>query len=95
LWAEAVNTAVHILNRTGPSTVKGVTPYELWHKKQSDVSHLRVFGEVYTHIPKEKRQKWDPKDEWGLLVGYDEETKGYRVWFQQQTQVRICRDVRL
>lgn len=95
LWAEAVNTAVHVLNRTGPSTVKGVTPYELWHKKQPDISHLRVFGEeVYTHIPKEKRQKWDPKAERGLLVGYDEETKGYRIWFQQRMQVRICRDVK-
>lgn len=29
LWAEAVNTAVFILNRTGTSTVKNKTPYEL------------------------------------------------------------------
>lgn len=39
LWAKAINTAVHVLNRTGPSIVKGVTPYELWHKEQPDISH--------------------------------------------------------
>lgn len=82
LWAEAVNTAVHVLNKTEPSTVKGVTPYELWHGKQPNISYLKVFGEeVYTHILKEKRRKWDRKAERGLLVGYDEETKGYRIWF--------------
>jgi len=30
LWAEACNTAVYILNRTGPTTVEGKTSLELW-----------------------------------------------------------------
>lgn len=28
-WAEAVSTAVHVLNKTGKSTVERKTPYEL------------------------------------------------------------------
>lgn len=32
-WAEAINTAAYVLNCTGTSTVKGVTPYELWYGK--------------------------------------------------------------
>lgn len=95
LWAEAVNTVVHVLNRTGPSTVKEVTPHELWYGKSPDVTSLRTFGEeVFTHIRKEKRRKWDPKAEQGLLVGFDEETKGYRVWFKRENQIRVCRDVK-
>lgn len=34
LWAEAANTAVYVLNRTGPSSVDGKTPYELFTGKQ-------------------------------------------------------------
>ncbi|GFW15505.1 integrase catalytic domain-containing protein [Trichonephila clavipes] len=29
LWAEAVNTSVYVLNRTGPTSVKDKSPYEL------------------------------------------------------------------
>ncbi|UYV78997.1 hypothetical protein LAZ67_17000580, partial [Cordylochernes scorpioides] len=32
LWAEAVNTATYVLNRTGPSQIEGKTPYELCNK---------------------------------------------------------------
>ena len=30
LWAEAVNTAAYVLNRTGPTKIADKTPYELW-----------------------------------------------------------------
>ncbi|KAL4104410.1 hypothetical protein QTP88_019711 [Uroleucon formosanum] len=80
LWAEAVKTAVYTLNLTGISSQKGKPPYELYYKVVPDIKHLRVFGTfVYTHIPKQKRQKWDPKSEKGIFVGYSNSTKGYRV----------------
>lgn len=64
LWAEAVNTAVYILNRTGKSSIEGVSPFELWFGKQPDIDHFKVFGsKVFTHIPKQKRKKWDSKAE--------------------------------
>lgn len=95
LWTEAVNTAVHVLNKIGPSIVKGIAPYELWHGKPPDISYLRVFGEeIFTHIPKEKRRKGDHKAEQGFLFGYDDETKNYRVWFEPQNRIKICRDVK-
>ncbi|EFN72158.1 Copia protein, partial [Camponotus floridanus] len=43
-WAEAVNSAVHVLNRTGTSTVPNKTPYELWYNKRAKMDHLRIFG---------------------------------------------------
>lgn len=93
-WAEAVNTAVYVLNRTGPSSIKGKTPYELWFKTKPVISHLRCFGsEVYTYVPKEKRRKWESKAERGIFVGYCDDTKGYRVWFPEQQKIIISRDV--
>lgn len=93
-WAEAVNTAVYVLNRTGRSPVKGKTPYELWFKRKPKINHLRCFGsEVYIHVPKEKRRKWDSKAERGIFVGYCDDTKGYRVWFPDEQKIGISRDV--
>lgn len=93
-WAEAINTAVYVLNRTGSSPVKGKTPYELWFKRIPKINHLRCFGsEVFIHVPKEKRRKWDSKAERGIFVGYCDDTKGYRVWFPDQEKIGISRDV--
>lgn len=94
LWAEAVHTAVYILNRTGTSSVPGKTPFELWHGKSATNLNFKVFGtEVFCHIPKEKRKKWSPKAEKGFFVGYDEHSKGYRIWFPCKGKVEIRRDV--
>lgn len=93
LWAEAVNTAVYTINRTGNTGQEGKTPYELWFNKNPDIYNLKIFGsEVYAHIPKEKRRKWDQKGRKGIFVGYSEETKGYRICFDGK-EVSLSRDV--
>lgn len=40
LWAEAVNTAVYVLNRTSKSRVQGITPFQLWTGKDFDLKNL-------------------------------------------------------
>lgn len=93
-WAEAVNTAVHVLNRTGTSTVAEKSPYELWYNKQPKIDHLRIFGtEVFVHVPKEKRRKFDPKAIKCLFIGYDNHSKGYRVWNPKTDKIDVARDV--
>lgn len=93
-WAEAVNTAVYVLNRTGSSPVAGRSPYELWHNKKPQFENFRIFGsEVFIHVPKEKRAKWDRKAEKGIFIGYAEETKGYPVWNTTKNKVEIAIDV--
>ena len=80
LWAEAVNTAAYILNRTGPTKVAGKSPYELWTGKEPSVDHLKNFGtECFVHVPKQKRQKLDPKSIKGQVVGYCGDD-GYRIY---------------
>ncbi|UYV80857.1 hypothetical protein LAZ67_19002001, partial [Cordylochernes scorpioides] len=64
LWAEAVNTATYVLNRTGPTQIEGKTPYELWFDKNPAVDHLRIFRtECFVRVPDEKRRKLDAKSE--------------------------------
>jgi len=80
LWAEARNTAVYILNRTGPTPVEGKTPLELWTRSYATLGHLRVLGtECHVHIPKQKGHKWDQKSKLGRLVGYVGEKDVYRI----------------
>ncbi|GBN37520.1 Retrovirus-related Pol polyprotein from transposon TNT 1-94 [Araneus ventricosus] len=60
LWAEAVNMAAYVLNRTEPTPEAGKSPYEIWFKRKPSVDHLKIFGsECFTHIPKQKRRKFD------------------------------------
>lgn len=94
-WAEAVNTAVYVLNRTGKSSVIGKTPYELWFGSKPKVDHLRLFGSrAYIHVPKQNRRKLDAKSVECVFVGYDENVKGYRMWNADDRRIEISRDVR-
>ena len=57
MWAEACNTAVYILNCTGPTPVEGKAPLELWTGSYATVGHLCVFGTMLcAHSQTEKAQ---------------------------------------
>lgn len=59
VWAEAVNTAVYVLNRTVASG-DSATPYELRVGKKPNLEHLRIFGsQAYAHVPKQFTKKFD------------------------------------
>ena len=90
-WAEAASIFIYLSNRCTNATSK-VTPFELWHGKTPDVSHLQVFGcLVYIYVPKEKRQKLDPRATKGILLGYD--GAGYRIWNLAAKCIVITRDI--
>jgi hypothetical protein len=93
-WAEAVATAVYIMNRTPTATVHGMTPKEKFTSKKPDVSHFRVFGCIaYVHVPDEKRLKLNPKAEKCIFIGYSLEQKGYRCFNLSTRKLQVSRDV--
>jgi hypothetical protein len=47
-WGECLAALVHVWNRYPTEAVRSATPYELWHGRKPDVSHLRVF-QVFHH----------------------------------------------
>lgn len=59
-WAEAVNTAVYIKNRSPTIAVKGVTPEEKWTNKKVSISHLRIFGCI-AYAQRQNALNWNPK----------------------------------
>lgn len=93
LWAELINTAAYILNRTGPSSVEGKSPHELWYNKKPKISHLHIIGcTAYVHVPDQQPKKMDAKAEKGVLVGYEGDD-GYRIFVQPGHKVCRSRDV--
>ncbi|OAE26759.1 hypothetical protein AXG93_1129s1070 [Marchantia polymorpha subsp. ruderalis] len=80
-WAEAVNTAVYLVNLSLSSAINFSTPSELRHKRMADYSRLKVFGcTTYLLTPKEHRTKLDPTSKKCHFLGYTSGVKGYRLW---------------
>ena len=93
LWAEAVNTAVYILNRVSSRTIAS-TAYEAWHGQTPDLSHFRAYGcKAFMFIPDQNRKKLDAKSIECILVGYCENQKAYRLFDPTTNSIRISRDV--
>ncbi|KAK4387768.1 Retrovirus-related Pol polyprotein from transposon RE2 [Sesamum angolense] len=93
-WAEAVYTAVYLLNRCPTKAVQNMTPIEAWSGKKPSAKHLRVFGSIcYVHIPIEKRHKLEEKTEKGIFLGYSTQSKGYRIYNLKTKKLIISRDV--
>ena len=80
-WAEAVNTACHASNRLYLHRLLKKTPYELLTANKPNVSYFRVFGsKCYILNKKPKSSKFAPKANEGFLLGYDSNSRAYRVF---------------
>ena len=80
-WAEAVLTAVYVLNRSPTSSLQDKIPQEAWDGKKVNVSHFRIFGSVaFSHVPEKIRKKLDDRSEKCIFVGYSEQSKAYRLY---------------
>lgn len=93
LWGEAICHASYVRNRCARAG-SDKTPYELMWGRKPDVSTLREFGApLYATVVGDKR-KLAARGKRGILVGYEEERKAYRVLLDGHRSVTICRDVR-
>jgi transposase InsO family protein len=93
-WAEAVDTACNMVNRSPSSTLGDKTQQEVWTGKEPSFTHLKVFGcDAYVHVPKENRSKLDKKAEKYIFIGYKDGLKGYKLWNPETKKVVYSRDV--
>ncbi|XLT27854.1 hypothetical protein HN873_059146, partial [Arachis hypogaea] len=93
-WAEAVATAVHILNKCPTKSVRDKTPEEAWSGKRPSIHHFRVFGCIaYAHVPDQLRKKLDNKGEKCIFIGYSTDSKAYKLYNPETKKVIISRDV--
>lgn len=93
-WAEAMNMAAYLKNRSISASLNNHTPYELFHGKRADMSDLRIFGTtVMVHKPKQLRRKLDANSIKMVFVGYDSDRKGYRCVDRSNGKLCISRDI--
>jgi hypothetical protein len=85
-WGEAVNTACHIINRVYLRPETNKTPCEIWRGKKPTVKYFRTFGSrCYILRDRENLEKFDPKSDEGIFLGYSTNSRGYRV-FNKRTE---------
>jgi transposase InsO family protein len=94
LWGEAVSTAVYILNRCPTKSLDSVTPFEAWHKRKPNLSHLRTFGCV-AHVKQNGPglNKLSDRSSKMVFIGYESGTKGYRFFDPSSNRLVVSRDV--
>jgi hypothetical protein len=93
-WSEAVNTACHAINRLYLHRLLKKTSYELLTGNKPTVSYFRVFGsKCYILVKKGRHLKFAPKVVEGFLLGYDSNTKAYRVFNKSSGLVEVSSDV--
>jgi hypothetical protein len=93
-WAEALNTTCHAINRFYLHRLLKKTAYELLSGNKLDVSYFHVFGsKCYVFVKRGRHSKFAPKVVEGFLLGYDSNTKAYRVFNKSSGLVEVTSDV--
>jgi hypothetical protein len=93
-WSEVVNTAYHAINWLYLHRLLKKTSYELLTGNKPNVSYFRVFGsKCYILVKKGRHSKFAPKAVEGFLLGYDSNTKAYRVFNKSSGLVEVSSNV--
>ena len=93
-WGEEVSTAVYLLNRAPTKSVTGKTPYKAYHNHKPSIEHFRIFGCVgHVRDTKPHLSKLADRSKQMVFIGYDMNTKGYRMFDPVTRRVLVSRDV--
>src|SRR5688572_14363325 len=93
-WAEAINTACYAINRLYLHLILKKTSYELLTGKNPNISYFRDFGsKCFIHIKRGRNSKFAPKAVEGFLLGYDSNTRAYRVFKKSTGLVEVSCDI--
>jgi len=75
-------------NRTPTCALAGKTPYEMKINKKPHLAGLQEFG-VAAYVKDLKAGKLDARAQLGRFVGYDSESKGYRIYWPEKCSVTV------
>jgi transposase InsO family protein len=93
-WSEAVSIACHAINRLYLHPLLKKTSYKLLTGNKPNVFYFHVFGsKCYILVKKGRHSKFAPKAVEGVLLGYDSNTKAYRVFNKSSGLVEVSSDV--
>jgi hypothetical protein len=93
-WVEAINTACYSINRLYLHRILKKTSYELLTGKKPNVSYVRVFGsKCFILVKRGRKYKFASKVVEGFLLGYDSNTRAYRVFNKSTRLVEVSWDI--
>jgi hypothetical protein len=93
-WAEAINTAYYSINQLYLHRILKKISYELLTGKKPNISYFRVFGsKCFILIKRGRNSKFSPKAVEGFLLGYDSNTRAYRVFNKSIGLVEVSCDI--
>jgi hypothetical protein len=93
-WSEAVNMARHAINCLYLHRLLKKTTYELLTVNKPNVSYFSIIGSKwYILVKKGRHSKFAHKVVEGFLLGYDSNTKAYRVFNKSSRLVEVTSDV--
>ena len=93
-WSECVLTAFFLINRTPSLLLDKLSPYEILFKKAQDFTFLRSFGCLcYVSTYLKDRNKFTPRANPCVFIGYATGYKGYKVLDLQTNIVSVSRNV--
>jgi Reverse transcriptase (RNA-dependent DNA polymerase)/gag-polypeptide of LTR copia-type len=92
LWQEAMQHATWLQNRLPAKALDGKTPYEMLHKRKPNLAGIQEFGAA-AYVKDLKAGKLDARAKVGRFVGYDSESKGFRIYWPGKRSVSVERNV--
>jgi hypothetical protein len=93
-WAKAINTACYSINWLYLHKILKKKSYELLTGKKPNVSYFRVSGsKCFILIKRGRSFKFAPKPVEGFLLGYDSNTRAYRVFNKSTGLVGVSCDI--
>lgn len=96
LWPEAAKTMVYLLNQP-PTRVNlfSFSPEEKISSKWPNLNNLRIFGSLlHVHVEAHARNKLELRSTVGSLVGYDNQSKAYRIYLPSANKIIVSKDVK-
>ncbi|GFX73017.1 retrovirus-related Pol polyprotein from transposon TNT 1-94 [Trichonephila clavipes] len=86
-WGEALLCFTYAWNRICHKD-GNKTPFEKYSGRKPSVLHLKPFGCLaYAGVPKQIRKKFDMRVKMGIMMGYAQRTKGYRIWLIDENKL--------
>jgi hypothetical protein len=94
LWGEEAMTTIYVQNISPHHILKDMTLEEAFSGKKPNVENIRIFGcPVYSHTPKDKRNKLEPSGKKGIFVGNSDSYKAYIIYIPKKHKIEVSRDI--
>lgn len=90
---ECVLAAVYLINRMPTSVLQGQSHYNIFHKRKPHLDHLRTIGYLCYDTRSMKDDKFSPRADACVMMGYSLTHKGYLLYDMRMKKFLVCRDV--